>query len=253
MTGFTVQPDSVATSHYVGVLAPANAALRDRRQRDPARGDARWHARAHLPEVGRLERRPGRRSTHACSPDEPIAPITGPGFEDAAARGSQWSIAHGVPAGAAARLGRHPRAVVPRRWRSPSLLGVSIASGRVYGSAALRAVLTGYVELMRGTPLLLQLFVLYYGIAAAIRLPAFGAAALGLALELRRLRERDLSQRPRGGPARTARSGAHAGLHRASGADAHPRTAGVPAGAGADDQRLRGAARRTPRWSRSSP
>ena len=61
-------------------------------------------------------------------------------------------------------------------------LGVLIASGRVYGSPALRAVLTGYVELMRGTPLLLQLFVLYYGIAAAIRLPAFGAAALGLAL-----------------------------------------------------------------------
>jgi polar amino acid transport system substrate-binding protein len=35
---------------------------------------------------------------------------------------------------------------------------------------------------MRGTPILLQLFVLYYGIAAAIRLPAFAAALLGLAL-----------------------------------------------------------------------
>ena len=42
--------------------------------------------------------------------------------------------------------------------------------------------LTAYVELIRGTPLLLQLFVLYYGIAAAIRLPAFVAALLGLAL-----------------------------------------------------------------------
>jgi polar amino acid transport system substrate-binding protein len=42
--------------------------------------------------------------------------------------------------------------------------------------------LVGYVELMRGTPILLQLFVLYYGIAAAIRLPAFAAALLGLAL-----------------------------------------------------------------------
>ena len=42
--------------------------------------------------------------------------------------------------------------------------------------------LTGYVELMRGTPILLQLFVLYYGLAAAIRLPAFVAALLGLAL-----------------------------------------------------------------------
>jgi polar amino acid transport system substrate-binding protein len=61
-------------------------------------------------------------------------------------------------------------------------LGVSIASGRVYGSRITQALLTGYVELMRGTPILLQLFVLYYGIAAAIRLPAFAAALLGLAL-----------------------------------------------------------------------
>src|SRR5262249_18671042 len=45
-----------------------------------------------------------------------------------------------------------------------------------------RAALTGYVEVIRGTPILLQLFVLYYGIAEAIRLPAFVAALLGLAL-----------------------------------------------------------------------
>jgi polar amino acid transport system substrate-binding protein len=61
-------------------------------------------------------------------------------------------------------------------------LGVLLATGRVYGGRSLRAVLTGYVELIRGTPILLQLFVLYYGIAAAIRLPAFVAALLGLAL-----------------------------------------------------------------------
>ena len=62
------------------------------------------------------------------------------------------------------------------------VLGVLIATGRVYGARPLRLVLVGYVELMRGTPILLQLFVLYYGIAAAIRLPAFAAALLGLAL-----------------------------------------------------------------------
>ena len=60
--------------------------------------------------------------------------------------------------------------------------GVVIATGRVYGNRLMRLALTGYVELMRGTPILLQLFVLYYGIAAAIRLPAFAAALLGLAL-----------------------------------------------------------------------
>ena len=61
-------------------------------------------------------------------------------------------------------------------------LGVVIASGRVYGSRLTRAILLGYVELMRGTPILLQLFVIYYGLAAAVRLPAFLAALLGLAL-----------------------------------------------------------------------
>jgi polar amino acid transport system substrate-binding protein len=57
-----------------------------------------------------------------------------------------------------------------------------IATGRVYGSGALRAALTAWVELVRGTPLLLQLFVLYFGLAAFIQLPAFVAALLGLGL-----------------------------------------------------------------------
>jgi len=62
------------------------------------------------------------------------------------------------------------------------VIGVLIASGRVYGSRPLRAVLTGYVEVMRGTPLLLQLFVLYFGLAPVLQLPALLAALIGLAL-----------------------------------------------------------------------
>src|SRR5690349_14448726 len=42
------------------------------------------------------------------------------------------------------------------------VMGMAIASGRVYGSSLVRTVLIGYVELMRGTPILLQLFALYY-------------------------------------------------------------------------------------------
>ncbi|HEV2721169.1 MAG TPA: amino acid ABC transporter permease, partial [Thermoanaerobaculia bacterium] len=61
-------------------------------------------------------------------------------------------------------------------------VGVLIASGRVYGNALVRGVLTTYVEVVRGTPVLLQLFVLYYGLSAVIRLPAFLAALLGLGL-----------------------------------------------------------------------
>ena len=61
-------------------------------------------------------------------------------------------------------------------------LGIGIASGRIYGGGLARAVLTGYVELVRGTPVLLQLFVLYYGLSSVVRLPAFVAALLGLGL-----------------------------------------------------------------------
>jgi polar amino acid transport system substrate-binding protein len=62
------------------------------------------------------------------------------------------------------------------------LIGAVIASGRIYGPAPLRAVLTGWVELIRGTPLLLQLFVIYYGLATVVQLPAFLAALIGLGL-----------------------------------------------------------------------
>jgi polar amino acid transport system substrate-binding protein len=62
------------------------------------------------------------------------------------------------------------------------IVGVLIATGRVYGAAPVRALLTVYVEVVRGTPVLLQLFVLYYGLSSVIRLPAFVAALLGLGL-----------------------------------------------------------------------
>jgi polar amino acid transport system substrate-binding protein len=60
--------------------------------------------------------------------------------------------------------------------------GMLLAVGRVYGRPALRVLLTAYVEVMRGTPVLLQLFVIYYGLSAVVRLPAFAAALLGLGL-----------------------------------------------------------------------
>jgi polar amino acid transport system substrate-binding protein len=60
--------------------------------------------------------------------------------------------------------------------------GIGIAVARVYGGAITRAAATVYVEIMRGTPILLQLFVIYYGLASVVRLPAFIAALAGLGL-----------------------------------------------------------------------
>lgn len=66
------------------------------------------------------------------------------------------------------------------------VLGMLLALARLPSPYALRRVLaalaTVYVEVFRGTPVLLQLYVLYYGLASMISLDAFSAAALGLGL-----------------------------------------------------------------------
>jgi polar amino acid transport system substrate-binding protein len=63
------------------------------------------------------------------------------------------------------------------------VLGLLVALGRLYGPPWLRVPLTAYVEILRGTPLLLQLFVLYYLLPdAGIFLPAFWAGVIGLAI-----------------------------------------------------------------------
>lgn len=179
MAGFVTQPDPVAVSHYIGVLAQRNAALRDR-----------------INEILKAAMRDGRleaifRKWKIWNDDQPAlfarvlsggAVPAVVGYEtDSVATLSKWEAT---------------RRYLPSLLRASGMtlvfscasmllavvLGVAIASGRVYGDRLTRGVLVGYVELMRGTPILLQLFVLYYGLAAAIRLPAWMAALLGLGL-----------------------------------------------------------------------
>jgi polar amino acid transport system substrate-binding protein len=61
-------------------------------------------------------------------------------------------------------------------------LGMGLALGRLYGPKWLGGFTTAYVELLRGTPVLLQLYVLYYGLAGVLRLDPLSAAVLGLGL-----------------------------------------------------------------------
>lgn len=44
------------------------------------------------------------------------------------------------------------------------VLGLLAAYARVYGSRFWRGLAVGYIELFRGTPLLMQLFIIYYGL-----------------------------------------------------------------------------------------
>ena len=184
--GLVNQEAPLAVGHYVGVLAPSQRALRDR-----------------MNEMLLAAMRDGRleaifRRWHLWNDDQPrlYARLLAGG---AAAVPPSTSVQDGpsVVPGADA-----PGALALTRRYLPSLLkaaaitvalsvasmtlavgaGVLIASGRVYGGAPLRAALTAYVEVVRGTPLLLQLFVLYFGLAAVVQLPAFAAAFLGLGL-----------------------------------------------------------------------
>ncbi|HEV8209426.1 MAG TPA: ABC transporter permease subunit [Vicinamibacterales bacterium] len=180
MPGFTIQPQTVAIGHYVGVLSPQNAPLRD-----------------SLNEILRAAMRDGRlerifRKWSVWNDDQPklyeqllagvpVPPIVGFDTSSSVATISKWDAARRyLPS-----LLRASVVTLALSFLSMGLavtIGVLIATGRVYGGPLARSALIGYVELIRGTPILLQLFVLYYGLASAIRLPAFVAALLGLAL-----------------------------------------------------------------------
>jgi polar amino acid transport system substrate-binding protein len=179
--GLVNQDTHIASGYYVGVLAPRNTALRD-----------------EVNEILRTAMRDGRLETifrrwGMWNEDQPAlyARMTGsvrPGDVGAdlevgpyADRLSAWEASwRYLPA-----LLRAAAITVVLSCLSMALavaIGVLVASGRVYGARPLQVLLTAWVEVTRGTPLLLQLFVLYFGLAAVVQLPAFVAAFIGLGL-----------------------------------------------------------------------
>lgn len=182
--GLVTHPDAVATGHYIIVTAPENTALRD--QVDAILREAM--ADGSLEAIFR--------TWGLWNDDQPrlYARVLAAATDSAAVATPEGQAASPWPA-------RVPMSAALPRYL-PSLLraalitlilscaamalavalGVGIATGRVYGGPLLGGALTAYVEVMRGTPVLLQLFVIYYGVADVIRLPAFAAALLGLGL-----------------------------------------------------------------------
>ena len=169
--GFVIQPQPVALGHYVAVMARERTALRDSvnaillaRMRDGSleRAFRDWSSwdDAEAAYFARTLANP---------------PTVGSGMTS-----TSRSISSYLPS-----LGRAAVVTLVLSLLSMTLAvcaGVLIAAGRVYGGAPLRAVLAAYVEVVRGTPVLLQLFVLYYGLSGVVRLPAFAAAVIGLGL-----------------------------------------------------------------------
>ncbi|MFC2099482.1 amino acid ABC transporter permease [Candidatus Bipolaricaulota bacterium] len=63
------------------------------------------------------------------------------------------------------------------------VLGVLLALGRVYGNRPLRWLCSAYIQFFRGTPLLVQLFIIYFGLPNwGITLSRFTSAILALGL-----------------------------------------------------------------------
>lgn len=63
------------------------------------------------------------------------------------------------------------------------LLGLLAALGRVYGGTWVRRLAVGYIELFRGTPILVQLFLIYYGLPGlGITFSRLTSAFLAMAL-----------------------------------------------------------------------
>ncbi|HSF46826.1 MAG TPA: ABC transporter permease subunit [Burkholderiales bacterium] len=178
--GFTIQPQSLAVSHYVGVLASRNTVLRDE-VNEVLRNAMRDGTLEKIFRKWGIWNEDQAALYSRVLAGEPLPPVRGIEAPDFILTLSTWEATRRYfPS-----LVRASVVTIVLSCLSMGLavvLGVSIASGRVYGSGLTRALLTGYVEVMRGTPILLQLFVIYYGIADVIRLPAFAAALLGLAL-----------------------------------------------------------------------
>jgi polar amino acid transport system substrate-binding protein len=178
--GFTIQPLTVAVGHYVGVLSARNAPLRDSAN-EILRGAMRDGTLERIFRTWGVWNEDQPKLYARVLAGEPIPPVVGFDTSGAVATMTRWDAARlYLPS-----LLRASVVTIVLSCLAMALavvVGVLIATGRVYGGTVPRLLLTAYVELIRGTPILLQLFVLYYGLAAAIRLPAFVAALLGLAL-----------------------------------------------------------------------
>ena len=167
---FVILPREAATGHYVGVLARTNPTLRD--SVDAALREAMRD--------GSLEQILRRWDVWDASQGALFERVLRGAATTQAARAPATAIAAYLPS--LARAAAVTLAVSFLSMALAVLVGLGLASARVYGAAWVRAAATIYVEVVRGTPLLLQLFVIYYGLAAVVRLPAFLAAVLALGL-----------------------------------------------------------------------
>jgi len=179
MPGLFTHADNIRTGHYVIVVSPQQAALRDQVNAilRGAMTDGRLEAIFRSWNVWN----PTQEALFRATTSDTAATGTSGAGVSAAPLPSRWEITqHYLPS--LLRAAVITLVLSCLAMALAVLGGMSIAIARVYGGRATRVLATAYVEVMRGTPVLLQLFVIYYGLAPIVRLPAFVAALLGLGL-----------------------------------------------------------------------
>ena len=167
---YVIQPQAIATGYYVGVLAKADSALRD---------SVNTVLVAAMRD-GTLEQIYRRWNVWDERQGELFRRVDGGNTAGGVMGGHAVSVSAYLPS-----LAHAAAITLLLSFLSMAIavgVGLGLAAARVYGGALTRGLATVYVEVIRGTPLMLQLFVIYYGLAGAVRLPAFLAAVLALAL-----------------------------------------------------------------------
>lgn len=157
-------PDEVARGTYVIGIRREDPELRDAI-------DAALAAMAADGELERILRRAGLWDARQTEPPPPVPTTGGRAQRFDLEQLRRFGSAAGVTLGlsfAAFLL------AVP--------IGMLLATARVYGGPVSRTLARIYIELFRGTPVLLQLYVIYYGLAPYHAFGPVEAAVLGLGL-----------------------------------------------------------------------
>jgi polar amino acid transport system substrate-binding protein len=174
--GLFNQQTSAGDGSYVGILAPGNTALRDRINEIllAAMRDGRLEAMFRRWDMWNDDQ-PALYASLIQGDAAPVENVAA--LEDV----SGWDAAiRYLPA--LLRAAAITLALSCLSMLLAVAVGALVAAARVYGPRPVAILLTAWVEIVRGTPLLLQLFVLYFGLATVIQLPAFVAALIGLGL-----------------------------------------------------------------------
>lgn len=186
-----VVDEPVGTGYYVILTRPGDGALRERLNEGIRKAVRTGRLKALYQKYGLWDANQQRLSYLAEQPWPDVAEEIKPQEGDVQ---PAVSIRFSAIVGNLFRAAGMTLALAVASFPLAVLIGIVVSLGRVYGPWPVRALATAYVEVIRGTPLLLQLFVIFYlvpqlgvwsgseTLTALLSFPPFVAGVLGLAI-----------------------------------------------------------------------